>query len=146
MSSIDLRGGGLRSRKKGEEADPMASVGNLADVMLVFACGLMMALITYWNVDISAVTEVLQSDEVQQIDNPEDITDQLKSTDGTSYINMGNVYMDPATGKYYMVTEGDGSTEATAGTATTGAATGTGDATTTDAATTTTETTTGTGN
>lgn len=43
-----LRGGRLRSK---EDTDPMASVANIADIMLVFACGLMMALVTVWNID-----------------------------------------------------------------------------------------------
>lgn len=52
-----------------EDINPMDGVGNLADVMLVFACGLMLALITYWNVDVSGVAgsiDVTQGEEITQ--------------------------------------------------------------------------------
>ena len=35
-----------------EEINPLDGLANLADVMLVFACGLMLALITYWNLSL----------------------------------------------------------------------------------------------
>ena len=34
------------------EGSPMESIANIVDVMLVFACGLLLALVTVWNVDI----------------------------------------------------------------------------------------------
>ena len=57
-NSGELRGGHLRSK---DDADPMASVANIADIMLVFACGLMMALVTVWNIDFTPLSE-LQDD------------------------------------------------------------------------------------
>lgn len=105
MAFKTLRSSALRPVKTGDDTDPMASLANLADVMLVFACGLMLSLITYWNIDVSAATEVLADTKVSEIENPEDITNQLKTPDGTSYLDMGRVYMDPTTGKYYMVVD-----------------------------------------
>lgn len=105
MAFKALRSSALRPVKTSDDTDPMASLANLADVMLVFACGLMLSLITYWNIDVSAATEVLADTKVSEIENPEDITNQLKTPDGTSYLDMGRVYMDPTTGKYYMVVD-----------------------------------------
>jgi hypothetical protein len=96
-----------------EEGDinPMDGVANLADVMLVFACGLMLALITYWNVDVAATADTAAT-------TPEgvEITEDVGSADGSqeqtpdqgSLVQYGTVYRDPETGKLYIMTEGDG--------------------------------------
>lgn len=87
----------------------MDGVANLADVMLVFACGLMLALITYWNLDVSGVTgsiDVTQGKEITQ-----DVegfgTDENGEKSDAQYEEYGTVYRDPATGKLYMVTDGE---------------------------------------
>ena len=41
-------------REGGEEVNPMEDVANLADVMLVLAVGMMLALVVAWNVDIAS--------------------------------------------------------------------------------------------
>ena len=45
-----IRGSGLRgsSLREDEDVQPMQYVANLTDVMLVLACGLMAAVITFW--------------------------------------------------------------------------------------------------
>ena len=95
-----LRGGRLRSK---DDADPMASVANIADIMLVFACGLMMALVTVWNIDFTPLSE-LQDKQLEAIDTPEDMPEDMSDA-GNAYVEKGMVYQDPKTGKYYMVTE-----------------------------------------
>ena len=105
MASVDLRTNSLRPAARGDDMDPMASLANLADVMLVFACGLMLSLITYWNIDVSAISEVIPESKVSEIENPEDIPNQLQTPEGNAYLDMGRVYMDPTTGKYYMVAD-----------------------------------------
>lgn len=95
-----LRGGHLRSK---DDADPMASVANIADIMLVFACGLMMALVTVWNIDFTPLSE-LQDKQLEAIDTPEDMPEDMADA-GNAYVEKGMVYQDPKTGKYYMVTE-----------------------------------------
>lgn len=95
-----LRGGRLRSK---EDTDPMASVANIADIMLVFACGLMMALVTVWNIDFTPLSE-LQDKQLEAIDTPEDMPEDMSDA-GNAYVEKGMVYQDPKTGKYYMVTE-----------------------------------------
>lgn len=95
-----LRGGHLHSK---DDADPMASVANIADIMLVFACGLMMALVTVWNIDFTPLSE-LQDKQLEAIDTPEDMPEDMTDA-GNAYVEKGMVYQDPKTGKYYMVTE-----------------------------------------
>ena len=87
-----------------EDADPRVGLVNLADVMLVFACGLMLALVTYWNLDVSTMQEVEQSDEVTEVSDVEKMTDEA-NTGGGGYTELGKVYQDPITGKLYMLTE-----------------------------------------
>lgn len=99
-NSGGLRGGHLRSK---DDADPMASVANIADIMLVFACGLMMALVTVWNIDFTLLSE-LQDKQLEAIDTPEDMPEDMSDA-GNAYVEKGMVYQDPKTGKYYMVTE-----------------------------------------
>lgn len=93
----------------GEDINPMDGLANLADVMLVFACGLMLALITYWNVDVATVTngtaDVQNQQEItQDISDAENGDADSVSEDGLQQYGM--VYIDPETGKLYMVTEG----------------------------------------
>ena len=92
-----LRQSRLRRARHVEDMNPMDGIANLADVMLVFACGILIALIAAWNLDVTdkmnVPTEVqsLGKDTEQTLQNPDD----LKA--------MGTVYMDPATGKYYII-------------------------------------------
>ena len=82
-----LRGGHLRSK---DDADPMASVANIADIMLVFACGLMMALVTVWNIDFTPLSE-LQDKQLEAIDTPEDMPEDMADA-GNAYVEKGMVY------------------------------------------------------
>lgn len=98
------RGGG---RFDSGEEDPMAGLSNLADVMLVFSCGLMVALAVYWNVSVnSAQTEVVEQD---QLSDAVDMDKLLASTeDGKGlYIHRGEAFEDPATGKMYVLETAD---------------------------------------
>ena len=69
---------------------------------LVFACGLLLALIISWNVNVSETGEITKQEvryEVENIGQPveedAEVTEELK--------DMGRVYQDPKTGKYYVV-------------------------------------------
>jgi hypothetical protein len=86
-----------------QDSDPRTGLVNLADVMLVFACGLMLALVAYWNLDVSDMSEVIPSAEVTEVQNVEDITDSARS--GGGFVELGKVYQDPMTGKFYMLQE-----------------------------------------
>jgi hypothetical protein len=85
------------------DADPRVGLVNLADVMLVFACGLMLALVAYWNLDVSSMSEIVQSDEVAEVQDVQQIEEG--ASNGGGFIELGKVYQDPMTGKYYMLQE-----------------------------------------
>ena len=95
-----IRQGRLRAAKRPEELNPLDGVANLADVMLVFACGLIIALIAAWNLDV-ATPDGLPS-EIAPIGDAGGETVQ----DPDSLQVMGTVYMDPETGKYYLIDNG----------------------------------------
>lgn len=102
---MDPKKGTFRMKELSEDFSPMEGVGNMADAMLVFACGLLLALIISWNVNVSETGEITQSPEVKYevenigdtIEEDADVTEDLK--------DMGRVYQDPKTGKYYVVEE-----------------------------------------
>lgn len=103
-----IRNSGLRRYRKsaGEEsANPMDGIANMSDVMLVLACGLMMAIIMFWNVDLKATVktveeqEITDSEKVQMIDDEGNVKGEYES--------KGRVYEDPETGKLYMVVPKD---------------------------------------
>lgn len=87
-----------------EEINPTDSVINLVDVMLVFSCGLLLALVMFWNVDLSSqnLVSIDQGADVSQIDEIQDNIEQSESG-GSGYEKMGTVYKDPVTGKMYML-------------------------------------------
>jgi hypothetical protein len=99
----------FRRRRGAEDVDPMSSMSNIGDVMLVFACGLMVALVVAWNVDLAQFQQVETDQELSQ-DQVTQITEQLYG-EGNAFIEKGKVYQDPTTGKYYLVEEGSSSSD-----------------------------------
>ena len=95
---IDRKTGRLRVARKKESFNPMDGMANLADVMLVFACGLLIALIASWNVDISSTTKPENRYEIEKADGAAKTIETE-----TDMEEMGTVYKDPETGKYYIV-------------------------------------------
>lgn len=91
-----------RSGDLSEDVNPSAYIVNLADCMLVLACGFMVAMISFWNIDLVNV-EQLQADQLEQV-NPETLPEDMQSG-GSYYVEAGTVYMDPNTGDLWMVTE-----------------------------------------
>jgi len=82
----------------------MDGLANLADCMLVLACGLLLSLIVSWNLDIAVDETVASPNEsaVSEVDGVEN--SDLNSIDENSgYKEMGKVYKDPKTGQLYMV-------------------------------------------
>ena len=91
----------LRRHKFEEDFDPMSSMGNLADCMLVLACGLLLALMIHWNVDVEMAAQQMP-DTKYEVEGVE--SGDSKTIEGESELQeMGTVYMDPETGKYYVV-------------------------------------------
>lgn len=98
-----IRGSGLRSRRRErEDVQPMQYVANLTDVMLVFACGLMAAVITFWQVDLNQVRTEVDPDKVQQVD-PSEVIQESGSVPTEGLTNRGVVYEDPETGDWYII-------------------------------------------
>lgn len=94
----------LRDRKRlsrrfdaGESPNPLDSLSNLSDVMLVFACGLMVALIINLKVDVSRLDQAV----IQYKDTSSKTT--VEKSGGKGMEKMGTVYKDPKTGKTYIV-------------------------------------------
>ena len=108
MSSYFGQSGSFRTAKPREEIDPMLSMTNVGDIMLVFACGLMVALVVAWNVDLGQIQQVEMDQELAK-DDIEQITEQLYG-EGNAFVDKGRVYQDPTTGKYYLVEEEDTAT------------------------------------
>ena len=78
------------------EGSPMESIANIVDVMLVFVCGLLLALVTVWNVDIG----------LDRPDNMYPVTDVVNESQSVQRDNLqeaGKVYRDPATGNLYFI-------------------------------------------
>ncbi|MDD6190362.1 MAG: DUF2149 domain-containing protein [Firmicutes bacterium] len=97
--------GRLRVERSKEDFSPMEGVGNMADAMLVFACGILLALIMSWNIDVSDRGEITKSPETKyEVQGMED--GQVEEVDTNKNLEeMGKVYKDSETGKYYVVEE-----------------------------------------
>jgi hypothetical protein len=105
--------GGLRSRRQrtfsiSEDVNPIEGVINIADVMLVFACGLMLALAVYWNIDLGPIGERIDLNQGREVTETPEIRKDLVETQGQGklYEKIGTVYKDPDTGQLFMLTEG----------------------------------------
>ena len=85
----------------GEDVSPSAYIVNLADCMLVLACGFLVALVSFYNIDI-VTAEELEDDQLEQVE-PENLPEDLLSGGGSYYVEAGKVYRDPNTGVLYMV-------------------------------------------
>jgi len=100
--------GGLRNsrRRLSEDVSPLEGAINIVDAMLVFACGLMLSLVMYWNVDLSRVGERINLNRGQEVTETPEIREDLIETQGEGklYQKMGTVYKDPATGQLFMLT------------------------------------------
>lgn len=113
-----MRGGRLSTRRTSPFSDsdvnPMDGLSNLSDAMLVLAVGIMLALVTAWNVDISltdpgeaadanvtAVEEVQELEEADLQDPDEAENDATIPGDGSGLTEYGKVYVDQD-GNYYV--------------------------------------------
>lgn len=104
--------GGLRQKHfaSEEEVNPMAQVANLVDAMLVLAVGIMLALITSWNLNVSANGQI--TEKVDKKDAVSSFTDkdlEKKKDTSSNLEKQGTVYYDPDEDRYYVMAE-DGST------------------------------------
>jgi hypothetical protein len=97
-------GAGGETSEMGEDVDPATGLINLADLMLVFACGLMLALVAHWNIDLGPqINELTEDKDMTEVTDLEDAKDLLANNSG--YSEVGVVYRDPETNKLYLLTE-----------------------------------------
>ena len=78
------------------DEDPRASLVNLVDVMLVFACGLLAALAAGTQSQLQKTRPVEKG---QQIERPANGVTQ----NGSGYDRVGEVFRDPKTGKLVLI-------------------------------------------
>lgn len=84
-----------------EIPDPMHYVANMADAMLVLACGLMAALILFWKVDLSNSSSVVTEEKMEKIE-----VSEVEQKEGDVVLDGYQtkvVYEDPETGDLYMI-------------------------------------------
>ena len=93
-----------------DNENPLDSLTNLFDVMLVFACGLMVALVMSLNVDVSRLDQA-----VIEYKNDGGGKATMEESDGVSMEEVGTVYRDPKTGKTYILDEDSGEGSGAAG-------------------------------
>lgn len=85
-----------------DEANPLDGVANLLDIMLVFACALMVALILYWNINLDNIVNILDREQLVEITDPE-MMDQVTSIAASEFDGIGTAVRDPETGMLLIV-------------------------------------------
>jgi hypothetical protein len=92
-----------RSAFEQEDVNPMEGAINIVDAMLVFACGLMLSLVIFWNIDIQNQDLMPSETGVEVTAADAEALDEVD--ENADYQLMGKVYVDPVTGKMYLVEE-----------------------------------------
>ena len=89
-----------------QDDEPLGPLANLVDIMLVFACGLIAALVAQ-SADLKQHFNVENSKPIQPgkelIEVPESLKDSVKGREG--YQSMGQVFLDPSTGKLILISQ-----------------------------------------
>ena len=88
-----------RSRATEEDVNPNAYMTNIADCMLVLLLGTVVALISYYGVDLSAEAE----DESETVGVEVNMDADQNGEIDDQYEESGRVYYDSSTGNYYFV-------------------------------------------
>lgn len=83
-----------------DNENPMENLTNLFDVMLVFACGLMVALVLSLNVDVSRLDQA-----VIRYEDTSTGEASIENSSGVGMEEVGTVYRDPESGKTYILDE-----------------------------------------
>lgn len=100
---------GLRNRNSSlfndEDVNPMESVANLVDAMLVLACGLMMSIIMFYNVDLAGKQKEIPVEETVEVESDGIIDSEGNISSG--FESKGMVYEDKETGKMYIISSED---------------------------------------
>ena len=91
-----IRDSRLHSRFDHDDEDPRASLVNLVDVMLVFACGLLAALSAGGQAMIKPAKELERGREIAA-------PPSVSGNPGSGYQSVGQVYRDEKTGKLLLI-------------------------------------------
>lgn len=93
-----------------QEDEPLGPLANLVDIMLVFACGLIAALVAqsndlkhFFKLENPAAIEQSIEEGKELIEIPESLQDSIQGKDG--YQSMGQVYKDPKTGRLILISQ-----------------------------------------
>ena len=97
---LNKRGRKAQGLRSGEDVNPMESLSNLADAMLVLAVGIMVALVLHWNVDLVSGEESGSTAGAAATFNGNDLTDEEVPE---SARHAGEVYYDEETDAYYII-------------------------------------------
>jgi hypothetical protein len=84
--------------------NPLHYLPNLSDVMLVLAVALLVALISFWKVDVSSA-DTLDTSRLQPVEGDLDEGEPLDVLAGEDYREVGTVYQDTATGEMYLLSQ-----------------------------------------
>lgn len=85
----------------GDGGSPTDGLANLTDAMLVFACGLIVALVAHYGVELGSASTQQQMQELNMgVEQAQDV----ESGRAGSYDEVGTVFRDAETGKLYVVT------------------------------------------
>ncbi|RFA26838.1 hypothetical protein CAI21_16315 [Alkalilimnicola ehrlichii] len=93
----------LASRFDREAEEPLGPLANLLDIMLVFACGLIVALLAMSQ----DLQEHFREDSGQTVEAGRELPELPEGLgeQGQGYKPMGRVYQDPRTGKLILIGE-----------------------------------------
>ena len=99
-----------RNHFRQEEVDPLAGFANIMDVMLVFALGLMLALISQsqelkqrFVIEKNNHNGISIEQGEELLDVPDDIKRVLENQGDSAMESLGTVYRDPKTGKLILI-------------------------------------------
>jgi len=107
----------LRDRKltsgfgEEEQAEPMAGLSNMSDTMLVLAVGIMLALVINWHLDLgatsTATSDTLDQSQLTEIQDYTNVNEDELTQEQTQagLEEKGKVFVDPNTGKMYVLVE-----------------------------------------
>lgn len=96
------------SRFSHQEEDPLGPLANLVDIMLVFVCGLIVALLALNKNSENSLTSLSP-----EIVKGKELSDLPKGfgTDGSGFEPVGKVYKDPKTNKLILIGESNESSK-----------------------------------
>ena len=98
-----------RIRESGDDLDPMSSVTNMTDIMLVLAVGFLIFAVMSTGLEEMILEQNMEQQsntpKTVEIEQGKEVTDSMENIDSDSsgYVQSGIVYKDPKTNKEYIV-------------------------------------------